>query len=197
MRERRTVGKQLKERRIVHPTERYSYATSPGPRDLYLRDNAISRTNTRAVPLRAGTSSCNTQHPRVARCIRRALCSNIILAPVFSLSAFFTVSVLSLSGISGKISKTYLSFAKKYEIRFLVSKSSDTSIYRQPCRRRDFLFPSFPFTTFYDRDPSIIDNRPLIFPFTRNFPPLVEKCRIVRNSDRSCPQSSFPHPMFN
>lgn len=131
----------MKERRIVHPTERYSYATSPGPRDLYLRDSAISRTNTRAVPLRAGTSSCNAQHPRVARCIRRALCSNIILAPAFSPSDFlYCVRTLAvLWNLWENFTDLSFSRAKKYEIRLLVSQSSDTSIYRRPCRRRDFL----------------------------------------------------------
>lgn len=87
------------ERGIVRPMERHSYATTRSQARVqavylytYRRDNT-SKTlfHVRilgAVPLRAGTSSCNAQHPRVARCIRRALCSNIIFAPAFPPSAF-------------------------------------------------------------------------------------------------------------
>lgn len=103
---------------------------------LYRRDNA-SKTlfHVRilgAVPLRAGTSSCNAQHPRVVRCIRcRALCSNIILALAISPSAFFLfLPYLPFppSGTCGKFQMFVISLAEKYTRRVFFGFSAERHI---------------------------------------------------------------------
>lgn len=63
---------------------------------------------------------------------------------------FFAVSPLSSSGTCRKFQRFILSLStEKYQIRFLVSRSSDTLIPRRPHRCRDFLLPSL---LFFSRD---------------------------------------------